>query len=196
MTKEYITKLIIITMTIAISCRITTDIKKINNEKNFNLEESKIIEKVEFIEDSYEKGECVGLVSIPRLELFNEEILYALDGEELKNKVSTAGYLGGWGMFEDKEPATIGAHNYELFKKLPNIEIGDIIHIKNDIGIYTYEVTDTMIFDNSEDSWKEDVYKRSRDYSVTLMTCYPIGERNTEDMFIVFTELIGGKITE
>lgn len=194
MVKGYAKKCIITIIVIAISSRAITGIKKVNNEEKFKREESRTIETVDLVEHNYEKGENVGVVSIPRLGLFNEEILYALDGEELKNKVSTAGYLGGWSMFGDKGPSTIGAHNYELFKQLPNIQVGDIIHIKNDVGVYTYEVIDTMIFDNSEDNWKEDVYKRSRDYSVTLMTCYPIEKRNTEDMFIVFTKLIGGEI--
>lgn len=196
MAKGYAKKCIITAIVIIISFRTITEIKKVNNDEKFKREETRTIEKVNLVEHSYEKGEHIGLISIPRLELFNEEILYALDGEDLKNKISTAGYLGGWSMFGDKGPSTIGAHNYQLFKDLPSMQVGDIIHVKNDVGIYTYEVIDTMIFDNSEDSWKEDVYERSRDYSVTLMTCYPIKEKNTEDMFIVFTKLIGGKIKE
>ncbi|WP_394883874.1 sortase domain-containing protein [Clostridium tertium] len=194
MVNGYIKKCIITVMVIVISGRTITEIKKVNNYEKFKREESRTIEEINLVEHSYKKGEHVGVVSIPRLGLFNEEILYALDGEELKNKISTAGYLGGWSMFGDKGPSTIGAHNYELFKELPSMQVGDIIHVKNDIGIYTYEVIDTVIFDASEDSWEEDVYKRSRDYSVTLMTCYPIKKRNTEDMFIVFTKLIGGEV--
>lgn len=194
MANRYVKKCLITIIVIAISSRTVTGIKKVNNDEKFKREESRTIETVDWAKHSYEKGECVGVVSIPRLELFNEEILYNLDGEELKNKISTAGYLGGWSMFGEEGPSTIGAHNYQLFKDLPNMQIGDIIHVKNDIGIYTYEVTDTMIFDDSEDNWKKDVYERSRDYSVTLMTCYPVEKRNTEDMFIVFTKLIGGKI--
>lgn len=196
MVNGYAKKCIITVIFIVITGRTITDIKKINNDERFKREEVRTIEKVNLAENSYENGECVGLVSIPRLELFNEEILYALDGEELNNRISTAGYLGGWSMFGDEGPSTIGAHNYQLFKDLPSMQVGDIIHVKNDVGVYTYEVIDTMIFDYSEDSWKEDVYERSRDYSVTLMTCYPIEEKNTEDMFIVFTKLIGGKIKE
>lgn len=196
MVKGYAKKCIITIIVIVISSRTITGIKKVNNEEMFKREESRTIETVDLGEHSYEKGECVGLVSIPRLELFNEEILYALDGEDLKSKIATAGYLGGWSMFGDEGPSTLGSHNYQLFKELPSIQCGDIVHVKNDFGVYTYEVIDTMIFDDSEDSWKEDVYKRSRDYSVTLMTCYPIEEKNTEDMFIVFTKLIGWKINK
>ncbi|MDU6521605.1 hypothetical protein [Clostridium sp.] len=99
MVKGYAKKSIINVIAIIISGRAITEVKKVNNYEKFKGEESRTIETVDLVDHNYEKGENVGGVSIPRLGLFNEEILYALDGKELKNKISTAGYLGGWSIF-------------------------------------------------------------------------------------------------
>lgn len=185
--------IIVITFGILIG---SIDGKQVNKAQNIEVVENRVIEKVNYIENSYKKGASVGYLTIPRLEIYNEEIIYSVDGKELVNKISTAGYSGGWNMFGDKGPSTIGAHNYELFEELPSMQIGDIINVENDRGVYTYEVMDTMIFYNAKNDWEKDVYEKSEDYSATLMTCYPIEKKSTEDMFIIFTRLIGGKIFE
>lgn len=159
-----------------------------------NIQVNTTIKEGKIEKQNYSKGDKVAIVTIPRLGIYREAIVYGLDGKELKEQVSTLGYSGGWGMFGDCSPAEVGAHNYELFKYLPKMEEGDTIIIENDIDTYTYEVIGKMIFDNTKDNWKEDVYLKSEPYSLSLITCYPIEKKETDDRYIVFTKLIGGTI--
>lgn len=146
------------------------------------------------VKRTYESGELVGTITIPKMGYYEMPIYY---GSNLINnnwQITTPGYLGNWDMFGEDRCAAVGAHNYQLFSNLPLMEDGDLFIIETEDDLFIYEVIGRAIYDHTKDDWSQVSYQDSLPYSVSLMTCYPIeqGAEATEDTYIVYSQMVSG----
>lgn len=152
------------------------------------------IKKIPNPKKSYREDYIVGRITIPKMEYYEMPVYYGSDKNNNNWQITTAGYLGNWDMFGEKGVAVVGAHNYQLFKNLEVLQPGDLFLIETEDDIFLYEVTGSTIFDHEKDRWTDVAYHAAENYSVNLMTCYPIdqGEEETQDRYIVYSKMIRG----
>ena len=140
----------------------------------------------------YETGDIIGTITIPELELYGLPIYNDTNYVTSNWQVSAPGHAGNWGLPGEATPTCIGSHNYQLFNKLPLLDVGDKFIIETDYDIYVYIVTGTKIYNHLTDNWNEVAFSYEKPYSVELMTCYPIAMVVTDDMYIVTAQMIKG----
>ncbi|MEG0764239.1 MAG: sortase [Oscillospiraceae bacterium] len=142
----------------------------------------------------YTEGEIVGTLTIPKLEYYERPIYYGSNNFNNNWQVTTPGYIGNWGMFGDMRCAALGAHNYQLFSKLPSLEKGDLFIVETKTDTYVYEVIGAKIFDHTKDDWNKVAFINSEPHSTTLMTCYPVDAVVTKDMYLVYSKMKKGTV--
>lgn len=84
-------------------------------------------------------------------------------------------------------------HNTRGFlRELPQIQIGAQIIIETNYGIYTYEVYDTSVVEQT----KLDAIEISRDEEkLMLYTCYPVNSiGHAKNRFITYSKLVNEQI--
>lgn len=143
---------------------------------------------------AYKPGDKVATVTIPKLSYYERPVYYGSDAKFTNWQITTPGYQAGWDLFGEKGRAAVGAHNYQLFGKLPNLVPGDKFIVENEEDIYVYEVTGHHIYNHKKENWNDVSYEAADPYSVTLMTCYPIDAVDTDDMYLVYSKLVRGTI--
>lgn len=154
--------------------------------------DNKVIKEVVGEQKKYEYGDIVGSITIPKINLYEVPIYYGENDITNNWNLITPGYEAGWGMAGEEGIMSIGAHNYQLLFQLPNLEIGDEFIFENSIDTYVYEITGTTVYYEEKEDWYDTVYKDQEEYSINLMTCYPIEKAKTEDRYIVFSKMIKG----
>ncbi|MDO4566829.1 MAG: sortase [Oscillospiraceae bacterium] len=142
----------------------------------------------------YTDGEVVGYLTLPALSMYERPIYYGANSINTNWQITTSGYSGGWDLFGDPGVANIGAHNYQLFSNLPTLAEGDIVLVETEDGVYIYEVSGTAIYDADTDDWDEVAYRACPAGSVVLMTCWPVDAVETEDRYLVYTQLVSGTL--
>lgn len=152
------------------------------------------IKEVPATERTFKSGEIVGRITIPAMEYYEMPVYYGSDKINNNWQITTVGYEGNWDMFGEDGVATVGAHNYQLFKTLDVMKPGDLFLIETDDDIYIYEATRIDIYDHTKDDWTKLTYDEAERYSVNLMTCYPIvqGAEATLDTYIVYSKMVSG----
>lgn len=152
-----------------------------------------IVEKVQ-PEFSYQSGDEVGTITIPRMNYYEMPIYYGYDLVNNNWQITTMGNLGNWEFFGQNGRAAVGAHNYQLFSNLPDMEEGDLFIIETEYDTFIYEVTGHRVYDHLKDDWYQIAYQDALPYSISLMTCWPIeqGAEATEDTYIVYSKMVSG----
>lgn len=140
----------------------------------------------------YQTGDVIGTITIPKLNIYELNIYYESNYITSNWQISAPGHTGNWGIPGESTPTCIGSHNYQLFNKLPSLEVGDSFIIETDWDIYVYIVTETQVYNHLTDDWSETTYSSKKPYCVELMTCYPISEVTTKDMYIVTAQMTKG----
>lgn len=142
----------------------------------------------------YQSGDYVGTITIPKMGYYEMPIYYGSNTVNNNWQITTLGHLGNWDMFGEDGCAAVGAHNYQLFSNLPQLQEGDLFLIETEDDIYIYEVIGYHIYDHTKDDWYQVAYKNALPYSVNLMTCWPIeqGAEATEDTYIVYSKMVRG----
>ena len=107
-----------------------------------------------FQKNEYLNGEITGYITIPAMDIYELPVYYGENDINNNWQITTAGYLGNWGMLTDKKAACIGAHNYQLFQTLPKLKAGDKFIVENETDIYVYEVTGTAVYVAAKDDWR------------------------------------------
>lgn len=143
---------------------------------------------------NFELGDVVGTITIPRMEIYELPIYYG--SNEINNnwQVTTPGHLGNYAVFGEQGVSVVGAHNYQLFKELPNLQVKDKILIETSIDRYVYVVEDTDVYHHEIDDWNSLATRQFSAAALNLMTCYPIDAIKTDDMYIVYTSLQKGTL--
>ena len=163
-------------------------------EKYANIWEDRTIIEKPYYEKNFESGDCVGTITIPRMNYYEMPIYYGADHINNNWQITTMGHLGNWDMFGENGRAAVGAHNYQLFSNLPDMQKGDLFLIETDEDIFIYEVIGSRVYDHLTDDWYQVAYLDALPYSVNLMTCWPIeqGMEATEDTYIVYSKMVHG----
>jgi len=129
------------------------------------------------------EGDFVGTIEIPALE--RKIDIFEGTGVEVLGK--------GVGHFAQsvfpgvKDNCVLSGHNDSVFTKLDNLEIGDLIIIRTEAGVFNYEIEGTRVVDKEDKT----VIVPTEEAMLTLTTCYPfviIGP--APERFIVMAHLL------
>lgn len=78
-----------------------------------------------------------------------------------------------------------------LFGNLTAVDIGDLVYLTDNDKMYEYEVYDTKVVKPTELSWIEDqLAEEHGDSVISLMNCYYVDGKYTDNRFFVFGELV------
>lgn len=78
-----------------------------------------------------------------------------------------------------------------LFGNLTALELGDFIYLTDNNQVYEYQVYDTKVVKPTELEWIEDqVAEEHGDSVISLMNCYYVDGKYTDNRFFVFGELV------
>lgn len=78
-----------------------------------------------------------------------------------------------------------------LFGNLTALELGDFIYLTDNDQVYEYQVYDTKVVKPTELEWIEDqVAEEHGDSVISLMNCYYVDGKYTDNRFFVFGELV------
>ncbi len=164
------------------------------SEKYKDIWADRTIEKKLKLACSYQSGDCVGTITIPKMDYYEMPIYYGADDVNNNWQITTLGHLGNWDMFGEDGRAAVGAHNYQLFANLEVLEPGDLFLIESNDEIFIYEVVGNHVYNHLVDDWYQVAYKDALPYSVSLMTCWPMtqGAESTGDTYIVYSRMVKG----
>lgn len=140
----------------------------------------------------FEIGEKIGTLTIPRMNIYEMPIYYGEDDINNNWQITAPGKHSNWGIFGSKDITALGGHNYQLFHDLPSMQIGDRFIVDMPFDTFVYEVTGSDIYVHGDDDFSDITTTGKEPYSVDLLTCYPIAEIVTDDMYIVYTKMIKG----
>lgn len=131
-----------------------------------SIQENENNEKVESVEYHFNKGDVIGVLSIPKL---NRElpIISGTDESDLEKGVGhyTTTKLPG-----QKDLIFLAGHRDTVFKKMGELQIGDKLTIQMGTGIYNYEIYETFIVKETDLSVLQST---APEEILTLSTCYP-----------------------
>ncbi|UFT99723.1 class D sortase [Radiobacillus kanasensis] len=128
-------------------------------------------------------GETIGTLFIPKIDA-TLPIVHGTDEDELEKGV---GHYANSVLPGERDNSVLSGHRDTVFRKLGEVEEGDILVVTTSAGEFTYKVTETRIVDKDDRT----VIVPSRKPILTVTTCYPfnfIGD--APDRFIVQGNLI------
>src|SRR5699024_3430335 len=131
-------------------------------------------------EITYETGETIGLLSIPKLER-EIAIIEGTDEDELAQGV---GHYYDTGLPGQNRQILLSGHRDTVFRDFNQLEHGDEFHVKMEYGTYIYQINDHEIVaaDNTTviDPSRKDEY-------LTVSTCYPFSMiGNAPDRYVLY----------
>lgn len=138
--------------------------KIIQNEKN--KEGKSVLQTEQPVNDSFEQGEAIGILKIPRLKA-ELPIIEGTDEDELEKGVghySTTVFPG------QHDQILLSGHRDTVFRSLGELEIGDIFLVSMPYGEFTYEITDSKIVDADDTTV---IRSTAPNEILTVSTCYP-----------------------
>ncbi|KML40333.1 class D sortase [Cytobacillus firmus] len=138
--------------------------ERVQNEEN---KDKKSVLQTEHPKDiSFEKGEAIGILKIPRLKA-ELPIIEGTDEDELEKGVghySTTVFPG------QPDQILLSGHRDTVFRSLGELEIGDIFLVSMPYGEFTYEITDSKIVDADDTTV---IRSTAPNEILTVSTCYP-----------------------
>ncbi|KON89789.1 sortase [Sporosarcina globispora] len=118
------------------------------------------------IDVSFEQGESIGVLKIPRLKA-ELPIIEGTDEDELEKGVghySTTVFPG------QPDQILLSGHRDTVFRSLGELEIGDFLQVIMPYGEFTYKITDSKIVDADDTT----VIRSTAPHEIlTVSTCYP-----------------------
>lgn len=132
--------------------------------------QKKVAKKESPVEKYLEGKVLSGIIEIPKLGVV-AAILEGTDDRALKYTVGH--YPGTANPGEKGNSVLLGHRNYvygHYFRELNKLELGDLIILRKDTDVFTYEVTDSFVVEPNE-LW---VLDNSEEAEVTLITCTPV----------------------
>lgn len=138
--------------------------ERIKNE--LNKESKSVLQTEQPVDVSFEQGEVIGILKIPRLEA-ELPIIEGTDEDELEKGVghySTTVFPG------QPDQILLSGHRDTVFRRLGELEIGDILQVNMPYGEYRYQITKTEIVDADDTT----VINSTAPHEIlTVSTCYP-----------------------
>ena len=128
-------------------------------------------------------GENIGVLSIPVLEQ-EFPIIQGTGSKELKEGV---GHFLQSVLPGEKDNCVLSGHRDTVFRKLGNLEIGDLLILTTSPGTFIYRVDGTRIVNGDDKT----VIVSTEDAVLTLVTCYPFkGIGKSTQRYIVSAVLV------
>ncbi|WP_047984491.1 class D sortase [Ornithinibacillus californiensis] len=115
---------------------------------------------------SPDTGETVGILHIPKLEA-DLPIVEGTDPDELAKGV---GHYKGTAYPLQKDQIVLSGHRETVFRRMGELELGDILTVRLSYGEFTYEIIDTYIVSADD---RTVIKTTSPNEVLTLTTCYP-----------------------
>ncbi|PAE24710.1 class D sortase [Bacillus sp. 7894-2] len=131
-----------------------------------NKERRNVLQTEQPLDVSFEQGEAIGILKIPRLEA-EIPIIEGTDEDELEKGVghySTTVFPG------QPDQILLSGHRDTVFRRLGELEIGDILQVIMPYGEYRYEITETEIVDADNTTV---INSTAPQEILTVSTCYP-----------------------
>ncbi|WP_425287845.1 class D sortase [Oceanobacillus limi] len=124
-------------------------------------------------------GETIGLLHIPKLES-DLPIVEGTDEDELEKGV---GHFAGTAFPLQNDQIVLSGHRDTVFRRMGELEIGDILTVKLPYGDFSYEIMDTKIVDAND---RTVIASTAPDEVLTVTTCYPFSYvGNAPDRYII-----------
>ncbi|WP_368298252.1 class D sortase [Cytobacillus firmus] len=138
--------------------------ERIQNE--VNKESKSVLQTEQPVDVSFEQGEAIGILKIPRLKA-ELPIIEGTDEDELEKGVghySTTVFPG------QQDQILLSGHRDTVFRSLGELEIGDTFEVSMPYGKFTYEITDSKIVDADDTTV---IRSTAPNEILTVSTCYP-----------------------
>lgn len=114
----------------------------------------------------FEKGESIGILEIPRLKA-ELPIIEGTDEDELLKGV---GHYASTAFPGQPDQILLSGHRDTVFRRLGELEMGDILQVIMPYGTYSYKITHSQIVDANDTT----VIKSTAPIeTLTISTCYP-----------------------
>jgi len=127
-------------------------------------------------------GEIAGLLEIPKIKS-ELAIVEGTDPDDLKKGVGH--YEGSFYPGENGQ-IVLSGHRDTVFRRLGELEIGDILKMRMPAGDYEYEITGTKIVDADDRSI---ITLQNDEEELIVTTCYPFSYiGNAPDRYIIYAK--------
>lgn len=138
--------------------------ERVQNE--VNKENKSVLQTEQPIDISFEQGEAIGILKIPR---FKAElpIIEGTDEDELEKGV---GHYSTTVLPGQPDQILLSGHRDTVFRRLGELEIGDIFEVSMPYGEFIYEITDSKIVDADDTTV---IHSTAPKEILTVSTCYP-----------------------
>lgn len=124
-------------------------------------------------------GETAGILHIPKL----ESDLPIVEGTHEDDLEKGVGHYAGTAYPLEEDQIVLSGHRDTVFRRMGELELGDILTVKTTYGDFSYEITDTKIV-NADD--RTVITSTAPDEVLTLTTCYPFSYiGNAPDRYII-----------
>ncbi|MFC4023875.1 class D sortase [Oceanobacillus longus] len=145
-----------------------------------NLDMSEIVAEHSQLPEDFtpDTGETVGLLHIPKL----ESDLPIVEGTHEDELAKGVGHYAGTAYPLQNEQIVLSGHRDTVFRRMGELEIGDILTMKLSYGEFSYEITGTKIVDADDRT----IIVPHDEEVLTLTTCYPFSfVGNAPDRYII-----------
>lgn len=124
-------------------------------------------------------GETVGLLNIPKL----ESELPIIEGTHEDELAQGVGHYGGTAYPMQSDQIVLSGHRDTVFRRMGELELGDIMIVELPYGEFSYEIVETKIVDADD---RTIIVPTSPDEVLTVTTCYPFSYiGNAPDRYII-----------
>jgi sortase A len=138
--------------------------ERVQNE--VNKESKSVLLTEQPIDISFEQGEAIGILKIPRLKA-ELPIIEGTDEDELEKGV---GHYSTTVLPGQPDQILLSGHRDTVFRRLGELEFGDIFEVSMPYGKFTYEITDSKIVDADDTTV---IRSTAPNEILTVSTCYP-----------------------
>ncbi|WP_240689215.1 class D sortase [Ammoniphilus sp. YIM 78166] len=111
------------------------------------------------------QGELIGKVEIPKL----KESFPLIEGTGNKELAKGVGHYIGSVLPGESDNAVIAGHRDTVFRRLGEVEVGDVINVQTVAGTFSYHVIEQRIVDKEDRT----VIVPHSEAILTVVTCYP-----------------------
>lgn len=112
------------------------------------------------------KGDVVGKLTIPKL----ESELPIIEGTHEDELAQGVGHYSGTAYPLQNDQIVLSGHRDTVFRRMGELDIGDIMIIELPYGDFSYEIVDTKVVDADD---RTIIVPTSPDEVLTVTTCYP-----------------------
>jgi sortase A len=149
-------------------------------------EQSKKQEQIPLYSERPKYGENIGELIIPKLEA-KLPIFHGTDEDELEKGV---GHFAGSVLPGEEDNSVLSGHRDTVFRKMGEVEKGDLLFVNTSAGEFTYKVKRVRIVDKND---RTVIVPKPR-ATLTVSTCYPFNFIGASpERYILVADLILSK---